>query len=176
MTTSSRHERLIHFVRPGHVLAWMLILIPLSGAVLSVMLPGEDVARRIRAAAQLIDAMLFPALGLFLGIILAAYFHQRVLSHLYAVTSAVLGAVLLLLAPLFLLDSLQIRNAVELRRLYDLNTGRALVEHLLYGTLLLLLAIAAWRNLRANRPPAASAPNVFGASGPSARTTGNKGP
>lgn len=164
MTTRSDDPRLRPFSLPGHVLAWVLILIPISGVVLAVMLPGEEVARRIRVAAQLIDAMPFPTLGLTLGTLLAAYFGQRVLSHLYAVVSVLLGATTLLMGPFFLLDSLQIRGAVELRRIYDLNVARGVIEHVLYGGLLLLLAVTTWRTLRINRAPTAS--NLVSPPGP----------
>jgi len=170
MTSSSGAARLHHLSLPGHLLAVLLVLVPLTSLVLAVMMPGtEGVAWRIQAVALLIDKMPFPAVGLFLGILLAAYFQQRGLSHIYAATSALLGLSLILLAPLFLLDSLQIRSAVELRRLYDLNVARALVEHFAYGVLLLLLALATWRNLRTNRASAASPQDLIRAAGASTR-------
>jgi hypothetical protein len=173
MTNSGGDPRLRRLSLPGHLLALLLVFIPLSSTVLALMMPGPDgVGRRIQGAALLIDKMPLPAVGLFLGVVLATYFQQRALSHVHAALSALLGILVLGLAPLFLLDTLQIRNAVEMRRLYDLNTARALLEHLLYGVLLLLLALATWRNLRVNRAPAVR-PDLIRVAGPPGRASTN---
>lgn len=151
MREQPRTMPLRHLSLPGQILAWAMILFPLSGLVLAQMVPGTEGAfRRVRLMGLMADSMALPVLGVFLGAFLAEAFAQRGLRRLYLVVSAALGLFLLVFTPVLLLDVLEVRGGVqaEMKRLFDLNSLRSSLVVLLAAISLLLLAVVLWRSLR----------------------------
>ncbi len=139
---------------PGQLVAWALILFPLSGLVLTQLVPGTEGAfRRTRLLGLMADGTAIPLLGIFLGAALAALHDRPGWRRFYSVVSGVAGLALVIVGPLFMLDALQVRRGVkpELQQLYEMNSARSLAIVLVTGAILLLLAAALWRSIRQTR-------------------------
>ena len=150
MATINNRPALQHLAVPGQLLAWYLILLPLSTLLLTVVSPTpQGVMGRLQVFALAADAVLHPVVGLFIGTFLAGYFQQSVLRRLYAVLAGMAGVTLVVLGPLFLLDAVQTRGRVtpELSRMYDMHMLRTVGQFTVVGLLLLLLAVVSWRAL-----------------------------
>lgn len=151
MATTNNRPALQYLALPGQLLAWYLILLPLSTLLMTTTTPTpQGVMGRLQAFALAADAVLHPVVGLFIGTFLATFFLQHRLRRLYSVLAGLGGVTLVAVAPFFLLDAVQTRGRVrpELTRMYDVHTLRTFGQFLMVGLLLLLLAVVTWRALK----------------------------
>lgn len=136
---------------PSYVVGALLVLVPLSDAVLSIwpFRPGE-VSWRFGAFGVTNGALMTPLVGL-LTVFAAALLlgHHRVLRTL-SVLCGVGAVVLLLVSGLFVLDAVQMRAQVgpDARRAFDVASARVLARALLISGALATFLIAGWRAAR----------------------------
>ena len=148
MATQTSRPARQYLALPGQLLAWYLILLPLSTLLLTVATPTpQGMMGRLQVFALAADAVLHPVVGLFLGTLLAGYFNQHRLRRVYSVLAAIGGVALVVLGPLYLLDAVQTRGRIrpELATMYDMHMLRTVGQFVLVGLLLLVLAVVGWR-------------------------------
>jgi hypothetical protein len=138
----------------AYTIAALMIFVPLVEVVLSVWpLRVGQTSWRFGAVGLLSQAIMTPLLG-FLLIVLASVFHNhwRTL-QITAVVAAFIALILLIVLPLFALDTIQMRAQVrpQAHRAYDLSATMAALK--LAATLGItgLLAVGAWKASRENR-------------------------
>ena len=154
MAITNNRPALQHLAVPGQLLAWYLILLPLSTLLLSAVTPTpQGPMGRLQVFALAADAVLHPVVGIFIGTFLAGYFQQDRLRRFYSVLAGMGAVVLIALGPFYILDAVQARSRVrpELSRMYDMHMGRTIAQFTLVGLLLLLLAVVTWRALARER-------------------------
>lgn len=144
--TDRRGQALISAVYP---LALLLMLTPVVNIALTIWPPrfGET-TWRFGAFGLLMEAMVFPVLGLALAAFGAYFLEHRKTLRSIAIVDYTVALVFLVGAALFLLDAVQMRARVQpdARIRFDVAAVRAVATALFGATILVWLGVGAWKS------------------------------
>lgn len=175
MNDETRSERvwlnrtLQAFSPAAFLLALMLIVFPISEVVVSAW-PARpaELAWRFGAMGYLSRALMTPMLGLGIAVFWASFSRNRTLLLSLTVLALLSALFLMVIAVLFILDSVQLRGQLEaeLQAPYAVTTIQALVKFGFASVTMLLLAFGLHRNRRLLKPTSSHAASkasvVFG--------------
>ncbi len=144
-------DKLKHLTTPLLLFAGLLIALPLMELADAVwpMRPG-NVEWRFGATGLLSKTLLQPLLGSIIIVVVATQTEKKRLQDAMWGLNAIAAVFLLLVLPLFMLDSLQLRGRVpvEAKFRFDLATIKAV---LVYGSALVVLAALSWGGFKSSQ-------------------------
>lgn len=148
-----------HAVFPACLVAGLLMVIPFAETIVAVLpLRAGEVSWRFGAMGLFSRALMTPALGLTLFLLVALMYQQRALVRGVMVLSLLAALLLIAAIPIFLLDFMQMRSQVRAEALatFDVATAFALAKIVAFAVVSISFVVGSRRALRRTTLPTRS--------------------